>query len=233
MKRLTLLLIAVLSLTSIPVYGFTNHYGYQSVGPNWGSITCTETYRSDLESLDTYTYFDGNIMYLYGYDIIKRDLRTPLNREYLALYATKFYRAALLDNSFRDSGEKFDDYQGKYSQYIKYSANVGVVKGFDNNTFKPEELVTKELAADTLYRIVNKAKATYPMTSKTIADASSITSGYNNQIQFLVDAGIMKLDASGNFNPKAGLTEEELLLIIKRAIDLSDMYQFNYTPEVF
>jgi len=225
-KRTTLLLVLIiLTLNSVP--SFANPLG-------WGTITCTESYRTDIEALNTYTYYDGLNRTMYGFDSLARDLREPLNRETLSLYATRFHMSALLENvPYNDTKWEFKDYTNNYNNIVKRGSMLGVVTGFKDNTFRPREQVSKEFAADTVYRIINKANATYAMSTKSISDATSINQAYLKQVQFLVDADVMTLDSASNFNPKTGLSQEEFLLIIKRAIDYSDMEIFNYKKEYF
>jgi len=225
-KRLTfLLLLLILTLNS--VLSFANPL-------DWGAITCTEAYRTELESLNTYRYYDGLNRPVYGFDSLARDLRAPLNRETLSLYATRFHMAALLENvPYGETKWEFKDYTNNYNNIVKRGSMLGVVTGFKDNTFRPLEKVSKEFAADTIYRTINKANATYTMSAKTISDAASINQTYLKQVQFLVDADVLTLDSAGNFNPKAGLSQEEFLLIIKRTIDYSDMEIFNYKKEYF
>ncbi|WP_161568208.1 S-layer homology domain-containing protein [Anaerobacillus alkaliphilus] len=100
---------------------------------------------------------------------------------------------------------------------ISHLVAKGIVKGFPDGTFRPQQELLREHAAALLVRSLELQSST---TSEQYFKDVPKTSSYFGAVSALKDAGIFLGDHNGNFNPKTSLTREEMATILVRAFNL-------------
>lgn len=103
-----------------------------------------------------------------------------------------------------------------YHDVISEMVKKGIIKGYHDGTFKPNDKISRQHAAVLINRVVDLPKV-QPM--KTFNDIPK-THPYYNEIQNLQMAGLIQADSKGNFNPNQPLTRGEMAKIIAVAFNL-------------
>ncbi|MEC1177265.1 S-layer homology domain-containing protein [Metasolibacillus meyeri] len=119
--------------------------------------------------------------------------------------------AATYSKTFKDVSKN-----SPYYDSIHTMTEKGIISGYEDGTFKPNETLTRKHAAALLNRAVS-VKA-----SKNVDAPKDLpkTNAYYNDIMALVNAGLLDTDAKGNINPNAPLTRGEMAKILATAFDL-------------
>ncbi|MDO4816581.1 MAG: S-layer homology domain-containing protein [Bacillota bacterium] len=130
--------------------------------------------------------------------------------------ATMIFR--LLDESTRSriftKSNSFSDVNGScaHNNAISSLAAAGIIKGYNDGTFRPYQTVTREQFAAMIGRMFS-----VEYTGKNwFGDINgSFASGYINLLAFL---GIMKGDGNGNVRPTANITRAEAATMLNRLL---------------
>lgn len=119
--------------------------------------------------------------------------------------------AATYSKTFKDVSKS-----SPYYDSIHTMTEKGIINGYEDGTFKPNETLTRKHAAALLNRAVS-VKAT-----KNVGAPKDLpkTNAYYNDLMKLVNAGLLDVDAKGNINPNASLTRGEMAKILATAFDL-------------
>lgn len=114
--------------------------------------------------------------------------------------------------------KEFPDTVDHWAQdYIAVAAGRGVVEGYDDGNFGPEELITREQIAAMITRA---AKLEGPVEGQEFADADEIADWAQDSVQ-LASANEILLGLPDNtFQPKANATKAEAAAIVYRALQL-------------
>ncbi|NYB74799.1 S-layer homology domain-containing protein [Sedimentibacter hydroxybenzoicus DSM 7310] len=113
------------------------------------------------------------------------------------------------------------DMSSYYGSYAEWSLRSNITMGTGNNSFSPDNPVTREELAVIL---VNFAKAMrYYLPSgegaQSFADGSTISPWAMEAIEIMRSANIMQGDPDNNFNPKAPATRAEIAAVLQRFIE--------------
>ncbi len=100
---------------------------------------------------------------------------------------------------------------------IKTLSTAGIINGFDNGTFGPDQSVTRGQAAAIINRVIQHQPAT-------LATFGDIAPGkwYEKDVAAMKELGIMGGFADGTFRPEATMTKAEMATIVTRAFDLQN-----------
>ncbi|WP_332629788.1 C40 family peptidase [Halalkalibacter flavus] len=101
---------------------------------------------------------------------------------------------------------------------IKRLGEAGIINGYSDFTFKPNNEITRSQVARLLARALDLKPTNY---SGDFSDVHSNTSGYE-EIQAVVDAGLFKGDSNGNFRPNDPFTRAHIAIVFDRAFDLPE-----------
>lgn len=113
----------------------------------------------------------------------------------------------------------FKDTTGHWArESIEHLASIGYVNGFDEDTFAPEQNVTRAEFVKMLTKACHAAAEEYEDTFKDI----SASDWYAPYIAAAYNAGIVQGDDNGNFNPDANITRQEMAVMAARAFDKKD-----------
>ncbi|MGO4541727.1 S-layer homology domain-containing protein [Paenibacillus sp. 2TAB19] len=101
-----------------------------------------------------------------------------------------------------------------YGSYVQALTEAGIVKGFEDGSFRPRQQMTREEAFVILYRAV-KDRLPAPSTGGTkIADLEGVSPWAREALTALVEAGIIKGYEDGTLRPKKTITRAEIATII-------------------
>jgi uncharacterized repeat protein (TIGR02059 family) len=101
--------------------------------------------------------------------------------------------------------------------YVAVAAGRGIVEGYDNGNFGPEDLITREQIAA---MIVRAAKLEGPVEGKEFADADEIADWAQESVQLASANDILRGLPDNTFLPKANATKAEAAVIVYRALQL-------------
>lgn len=125
----------------------------------------------------------------------------------------------------------FKDVPKTHQYYVSVMemAKQGIVYGYTDGTFKPNEPISRKHAA----ALVNRAKGkSLPQTHKFVKfkDVNEKSPNFED-IKRLQMAGLFTPDAKGNFNPNKPLTRAEMAKILVVAFDLEVKADYDF-PDV-
>lgn len=120
---------------------------------------------------------------------------------------------------FSDVPEKHMHYEG-----IKLLTEKGIISGYPDNTFKPEEVLIREHGAVLLSKGAENLESTLDLAEvlKKYKDIDE-NSKYAKEIAMITEAGIFNGDQNGYFNPKEKLTREQTATILVKAFSLDQL----------
>lgn len=140
----------------------------------------------------------------------------PATREELALFIAN---ALKLDTkNVKDPGFKDVPKDSKYYGAIAALNEKGIIKGYNDNTFKPEEIVKRAQVAKILV-LAFDLEITDSVTTK-FKDVNAIKDlDTRRYIQTLVQYGITQGTSTAVFSPNAPVKRAQLATFLKRTID--------------
>ena len=115
-----------------------------------------------------------------------------------------------------------------YSGYIKTAASYGIIKGYDNGNFGPNDTITREQAMTLIARAMRITGLTTdsPDVSKILpsySDGSSVSAYAEESIAACIDTGIVSGRDSGTIAPKAYVTRAEVAVMVERLLQKSGL----------
>lgn len=111
-----------------------------------------------------------------------------------------------------------------YYDILHQMRDQGIITGYGDGTFKPDVKISRQHAAVLIQRA---ASLTSKVPYEQYTDIPK-THTYFEAIQKLQQAGVIKADAKGNFNPTQNLTRGEMALILANAFNLTDKGQHPF-----
>ncbi len=122
----------------------------------------------------------------------------------------------------QSSGSSFGDVDASmyYAPYVAWAAENGIVTGFEDGTFKPDQNVTREQTAAILYRYMQYKGIDVSVGEDTnilsFTDAGDINDYAVPAIQWACGAGVMNGYPDGTLAPAASITRAEFVTMIDR-----------------
>ncbi len=112
----------------------------------------------------------------------------------------------------------YDDYYGKY---VDWAAEKGIIGGYGNGKFGPDDQVTREQMAAILHRFADflGVVPSDMNTALNYPDASAISSWAQSAALYCQTTGIITGRDGGNFVPQGTATRAEVAVILKRFIE--------------
>ena len=104
---------------------------------------------------------------------------------------------------------------------IEKLASAGVIAGYEDGTFKPDQTISREEMVVILSRIINLSKLDKDTTKGNLTDLTSASSYAVNQIKDAAEAGIISGKNDGIFDPHGNSTRSEALTVILNALNLN------------
>lgn len=116
---------------------------------------------------------------------------------------------------FKDTSDvRFSDVNKNHWAYneISVAINAGYIDGYPDNTFKPDEFITREAAAKMISTIMNlKGDGVL-----SFSDSSLISDWAKYHVDALTDHGILVGSTGNKFNPKNNMTRAEVVVMLGR-----------------
>ena len=137
--------------------------------------------------------------------------------EFAALINRILNTAAASDNMPFEDVEKSAWY---YNDVLKIYS-IGIMKG-ENGAFRPNDKITREEMALTISRVYTYKFGTVPKSEEKtgFSDYKDIAQWAYDAVMYCANAGILKGDTNGAFNPKANTTRAEAAVVTERVINL-------------
>ena len=108
-----------------------------------------------------------------------------------------------------------------YYDYVLEAAELGIVKGNPDGTFKPNDKVTRADFALMTVRMLGVDEDSLEFTTTAFTDVNDET--YNAAaIQYCADKGLIGGDGDGKFRPNDSITRQEAAKIIAEALELTE-----------
>lgn len=106
----------------------------------------------------------------------------------------------------------------------------GYIKGYADDTFKPNKPLTRGEAAIIFSRILKDAGVKAPEQGAGFPDVPASKAELAEAVAIVKAAGVMGGDEKGNFNPNANITREQMAKVVVEAFKLTK--PANYTTKV-
>ncbi|MFC4402958.1 N-acetylmuramoyl-L-alanine amidase [Gracilibacillus xinjiangensis] len=136
---------------------------------------------------------------------------------------------SLLSLSSIVSANTLPDVPGKYADMINPLIKEGIINGYTDGTFKPNNNVTRAEAATMIGKVLDLNGEQKPSTLFSDVEASHFASGY---IQSAVNEGIVSGYPDGTFKPSKSITRGEMAIIVTRAFNLRESVKVGFTDVV-
>ncbi|HPW40014.1 MAG TPA: InlB B-repeat-containing protein [Bacillota bacterium] len=130
-----------------------------------------------------------------------------------AMYVTVLGRIAGVDTSqYNTSAFKDVAVDAWYAPYVAWAVENGITYGTGNDTFSPDEAITREQMATMTVRYFKSRNLSYEAERQIASvpkDASAISFWALDSVLSLWHAGLLAGDGNGNFNPASNATRAE------------------------
>ena len=130
-----------------------------------------------------------------------------------AMVATALYRAS--GSPSATASGRFTDVpaNSRDAAAISWAAGAGVINGYDDGTFRPDNPVTRQQFAAMLWRSAGSPAAD---TGTDFADEASISSYAKTAVDWARDAGVILGKDGNRFDPGGGATRAQAAVILYR-----------------
>ena len=108
-----------------------------------------------------------------------------------------------------------------YATAVNWAANVGVVNGYEDNTFRPNTAITREQLAAILmnYASYKGQDVSARADLSTYSDAATISSWANDVMQWAVAEGLISGMTEDTLQPQGNATRAQVAAILQRFLD--------------
>ena len=104
-----------------------------------------------------------------------------------------------------------------YNSAISWALETGIIKGKENNTFGPNDSITREQLAMILYKYSNKEENLGQVTpSASSLDLSTVSNWAKDAMNWAVQKGIFIGSEDGTLSPQAAATRAEVSVVLMR-----------------
>ncbi|MEA4920304.1 MAG: S-layer homology domain-containing protein [Clostridiaceae bacterium] len=116
------------------------------------------------------------------------------------------------------------------SGYIKTAASYGIIKGYDNGNFGPNDMITREQAMTMITRAMMITKLSAGLTDSetnqllsTFSDGESASDYAKESIASCLKTGIISGTSETTISPKANITRAEVAVMVERLLQKSNL----------
>lgn len=132
--------------------------------------------------------------------------------QFAAMLAAAFQLSVVHSESFTDV-----DSSAWYAEAVQAAAAAGIVQGYEDGTFRPDALITREeiavLAASALKLPITEQASPVPFT-----DADTISAWSSGAVAAVAEADLMNGKPDGGFHPSDSATRAEAAVVISRML---------------
>ncbi len=198
----------------------------EEVKPGFSDVSSFAPLFSDVDS--TNRYFD-DIVYVSSTGLMNGTGNNKFSPDATitrGMIVTILYRLA--GQPSYAQGTKFSDVADNawYASAAKWGSANGIVEGFPNGTFKPNDAITREQLAAIMYRYaVNCGLATKGTANANLngyADASSVSEYARVALNWALTNGVMETYANGAIAPKTNASRGEVARVFHNIGTLLD-----------
>lgn len=143
---------------------------------------------------------------------ISEDLKSDIAREDFCKLASTLIKRLGTENYPENAKAVFSDTESRVCAEL---AQLGIVKGYEDGTFKPDRGISREEAAVMLARI-QKMFGMNGKADMSYADNESISEWARDGVNAAAYYGVMQGTGGGNFSPKSGYTREQSIITMMR-----------------
>lgn len=145
--------------------------------------------------------------------------KNPITRGDLA-----FYLKNMSGQNYEAPGSNFKDVpkSHQYSKSIDWAYSTGLIKGYEDGTFRPDKIITRQELAVMLNRYTQIiAKSYMPIINEKIyfKDEKNIGGFAKDSVSYLQKAGVIGGRDNGKFDPLANVTRAECAKMITTLVD--------------
>lgn len=133
-----------------------------------------------------------------------------------AQLATVLYRQSGADKNVKSAGFKDVAAGSWYADAVNWAAANKVVNGYEDNTFRPDQAVTRQEAAAMLYRYIVKEKVEITETLTSFKDANTVQSWAREAFCWAVQNGVINGMGDNLLVPDGTATRAQLATILYR-----------------
>ncbi len=182
------------------------------------SVTNTKAGNYSFNDLEEYSPFYQEIMYLADKHIVLgvRGSFYPQQGVTRAAAATMIGRALLLDGTKRESSFSDVGSQSYAAGYIESAVDMGIIKGYTDGTFRPDEIVSRGEMAIFLARAFN-LEAEMEL-GKDYNDIHPSMASYEAIVK-VSESGVARGFIGGFFRPDQDITRAQFSAFLARALN--------------
>lgn len=189
---------------------------------------------SDVRSGDWYY---GSVMKTYGSGLFTGtdcnhfSPQDPMTRGMLVAVLAR------LDQADMYAGSDFTDVavNSWYAPYVKWAYDTGVIHGYGDGTFGPEDIVTRGQMATMIANYIEKRNLELipgDNVTKAFRDMDQVPAWARQGVEMMRSNGLIVGDAAGNFNPLAKANRAEAAMVFARlGAVISDTSLFDIDAE--
>jgi hypothetical protein len=111
-----------------------------------------------------------------------------------------------------------------FYNYVNWGFENGIVKGIDNETFAPNDKITREQMAIMLDNFTESIELILPEVNNaiTFTDSDLISSWAAESVEKIISSGIMGGYPEGDFKPQGNATRAEAATVIYKLLNIRD-----------
>ena len=196
---------------------------YITAGEKTVSIPVTVGWNSPFADVKKSDWYYDSVKYSYlsgifnGVSDTSFSPNTGMSR---GMFVTAFGRMLDIDTAQYTGPAGFTDVKAGayYAPYVDWASENGIVTGFEDSTFRPDELITREQLCTLIARYTNSAGITLPEVNASPAfkDAGQIAEYAREYVDACQTAGLVNGKDNGSFAPRDTATRAESSAILQR-----------------
>ncbi len=146
---------------------------------------------------------------------VSNNMRDVITREEFAQVMVAYYESKTGD-MIDPSGQHFADTS---SQEVLKASALGIIKGYEDGTYRPENPITRQDIAVVIGRTLQKVDQSLNLSYAPVAIDNGISAYAYDSVMFLVHKGILKGDENNSLNPLEHTTREQAVILTTRAYE--------------
>ncbi|MCR5649478.1 MAG: S-layer homology domain-containing protein [Oscillospiraceae bacterium] len=171
---------------------------------------------------DEYIQFVGDRQIMIGVTDTQFDPEGKVTRNQFVTVLGRMYErsfSGVVDSGTHDFTDVDYSATSWYGKYVDWAARAGLILGYGDGRFGPEDYVTREQMAVIIYRFAKFLEAdTSAAAQLTYSDSASISEWAVDALKYCVGEGIISGNNNGAFEPQKEATRVQMATVIVRFI---------------
>ena len=171
---------------------------------------------------DEYIQFVGDRQIMIGVTDTQFDPEGKVTRNQFVTVLGRMYERSfggVVDSGTHDFADVDYSPNSWYGKYVDWAARSGLILGYGDGNFGPNDYVTREQMMTIIYRFAKFLEVDHaPNAQLTYSDAAEISDWALDAVRFCVDEGILSGNDNGAFNPAKEATRVQMATVIDRFI---------------